>query len=355
LVVHQGKHVRQISFLGGEVRSARSNRMEQRLGQYLMRVKAIDRVQLLHALSKSAPEGPIGQRLVSLGFLGEDRLAGHLEGLVREIVFETCEWGKGEFRLYKGKPPLPADLVIPVPTVDLVFRGFKNFASEELAKQVIGDLKAPLVVSPQMRQALASLTLDRQDTAVLKLINGSMSAEQLLNAAPGEPEENLVILASLVACGLVSAAGYANAAMMQEILQQRGSLEELVQAASDEADDEEEEAPPRAELQSRPQLSSRDIELYRKTIHEKFTLIGRNPTHYEFLGLAIRATLKEIRTAHSMLTMICEERLRESGPLADLAKKMEAVEERADEAYRVLGNQSSRDDYNRSKGYRKKW
>jgi hypothetical protein len=358
LVVHRDKHVRQIAFMAGEVRSARSNRLEQRLGQYLMRVNAIDRIQLMRALSRGAPEGPIGRRLVSMGFIGEDHLAGYLEGLVREIVFETCEWGRGEYRLYKGKPPLPEENVIPVSTVDLVFKGFKDFASVELAKQVIGDMHAPLHIGPRMSEVLKSLSLSGQDTAVLMLVNGSTSAERLLNEVPGGPESNLIILGSLIACGLVNVAGQPDVELMQELLQKQAQASAVHVEESDEKEEPEEEQPlppPKPNPVERPVLSDRDVNLFRKTIHEKYALLSRNPTHYEVLGIPIRATLKEVRTAFSHLEVMCDPELRKSGPLADLAKKMEAVEERAEEAFRVLGNTDSRKKYNLRKGYPNRW
>lgn len=407
LVIHHGKHVRQISFLSGEVRHAKSNRMEQRLGQYLMRVNAIDRVQLLRALSNSAPQGPIGQRLVAMGFLGEDALSVHLEELLREIVFETCEWGRGEFRLYEGKPPLPENLVVPVPTVDLIFHGFKNFATEELAEQVIGDMNAPLLASPQMREMIGSLALSQADAAVLAAVNGTLSATQLLNSIPGDAAANLVILASLVACGLVTGSGQNNMAMVQDLLGQSGAGLGVPAAAPQPqpgappqmtgapgftapqpptpAEPAQQPTgapsgvhgslggvpsapqpaipvtptpkpePPKPAQPSRPRLSDRDVELYRKIIDERFNLLDRNPTHYEILGIPIRATLKEVRTAYHHLEMVCDPELRKAGPLADLGKKMERLEEAADEAYRILGSQQLRDRYNRKMGYRKKW
>ncbi|MCP4898055.1 MAG: DUF4388 domain-containing protein [bacterium] len=379
LVLHHGKHVRQISFLSGEVRHAKSNRMEQRLGQYLMRVNAIDRVQLLRALSKGAPEGPIGQRLVAMGFLQDEVLSVHLEQLLREIVFETCEWGRGEFRLYEGKPPLPENLAIPVPTVDLIFHGFKNFASEELAERVIGEMNAPLLVSPQMRQAVSNMALIQEDVNVLTHINGSMSATQLLNAVAGDAERNLVVLGAFVACGLVTPAGQPNM-MMQDLLAQEPAMQPMAQPIPQSP--QAPQAPQAAvsgsspqlvvpvpeapkpeiapELQrppepKAPRLTPRDVEMYRKIIENRFMLLGRNSTHYEVLGLPIRATLKEVRTAFQHLSIVCDPELRRAGPLADLGRKMEAIEEEAGEAYRILSDQKLRDQYNRRMGYRKKW
>jgi len=389
LDLHRDKDQRRIFIIDGEVRSARSNRMEQKIGQYAIRIGAITQPQLMHALS-SKPDGtPVGKHLVELGFIEQGVLDEHLKGLVREILFDCFGWPNGEFKFFKGKPQLPPEVEIHVSTANIIYHGFKMSATAAMAVKMLGDPAGVLIPNPNLRLLFQHITLDPAGGYVLTRVNGTLSCEQVLSQLPGDRSENVILLGALLACGLITLKGKNDVApptdFFPQLVQLRG---QPVPPAAPQPAGADAAAPgrpvrpggpppgrppgarpgPPGARRRRPtkkirlgthtdfprpqdmKLSKDDIALMRRNISKKYQNLG-SFNHYQMFDLPFRATQKEVHFAFMNMAAFFHPDLALRDEFKDLKAQLEAVFGALEVAYRTLVDHEKRLKYNRKLGY----
>jgi eukaryotic-like serine/threonine-protein kinase len=98
-----------------------SSDREELLGQYMLRLKLINRVALDQALANVRRyEGRLGEALVEMGLAERGAVQRAVRNLARDRVAALCSWREGRVQLYRGsKPaspeaPFELDLAVPM-------------------------------------------------------------------------------------------------------------------------------------------------------------------------------------------------------------------------------------------------
>lgn len=100
-----------------------SSDREELLGQYMLRLKLINRVTLDQALANvRSYDGRLGDALVEMGLAERGAVQRAVRNLARDRVASLCSWREGRVHLYRGSRPasvddeLELDLAVPMMT-----------------------------------------------------------------------------------------------------------------------------------------------------------------------------------------------------------------------------------------------
>jgi eukaryotic-like serine/threonine-protein kinase len=107
----------------GRLTHVASSDREELLGQYMLRLKLINRVALDQALSNlRSYDGRLGDALVEMGLAERAAVQRAVRNLARDRVASLCSWREGRVQLYRGSKPatsagaLDLDLAVPMMT-----------------------------------------------------------------------------------------------------------------------------------------------------------------------------------------------------------------------------------------------
>lgn len=107
----------------GRLSHVASSDREELLGQYMLRLKLINRVALDQALANlRSYDGRLGDALVEMGLAERGAVQRALRNLARDRVASLCSWREGRVQLYRGSKPasldgaLELDLAVPMMT-----------------------------------------------------------------------------------------------------------------------------------------------------------------------------------------------------------------------------------------------
>ena len=100
------KDQRRLVLAGGEIRSARSNHMEQRIGYLLVKDGCITQEQLQQGLESKPSSVPLGQFFRQHEAITEEALNAALWHLVQAIIDNCFNWMEGIFRYNPGQAAL---------------------------------------------------------------------------------------------------------------------------------------------------------------------------------------------------------------------------------------------------------
>jgi len=345
LDLQKDKDQRRIFILNGEVRSAMSNVVGHKIGQFLLTRGTITAAQLEAALKDVSHGNRLGQKLVHLGHLSAQELDAALKDLVRTIIQEAMGWYSGLFRLSLKDSPVPQDITLEISTAALIFQGTVAYASPSFVQTRL-PLHAVLKPSANIKEYFRQLALTPHQTYLLSQANGRLTVDQILSPAPGNVEENLVILYAFMVAGLLSAGGE------EKPLSTKEFFERFQDRATGSMEPKAAPKKRRRIKWIRPkiiqaELSPEDIQKIRSKIKRTFENLAQL-SHYDILDCPFRATQKEIHYAFMALCTFYDPDIAdEQKAFSDLKGQMEAIYDRMEEAYLALVDVKKRAEYDR--------
>ena len=346
LDLQRDKDQRRIFFLGGEVKSAMSNVMGHKMGQFLVNQGLITGQQLDTAIRDVAHGSRLGQKVVNLGFVTTEQLNAALQDLVCSIVTEAMGWFQGLYRLTLKDSPVPQDITLSISTCSLIFQGTMKYTPPSAVRTRL-PLHHPLRPTANLRQFYGQLQINPHQAFLLTQASGALSAEQILAAAPGNPEENMVTLYAFVAAGLLSAGPE------EPPLPVKSFFERFQDRASGTPGKPGQKPKRKRKIKwvkakaIQVELSPEDIKKIREKIQKVYASLG-GITHYELLECPERTTQKEIHYAFLALCQFYDPEVAGVDPrFADLVGQMEAIYDRMEEAYLTLVEVKNRVVYDR--------
>ena len=345
LDLQRDKDQRRLFFMGGEVKSAMSNVMGHKMGQFLVSQGLVTGQQLDAAVRDVTHGSRLGQKVVNMGFITAEQLNRALQDLVCSIITEAMGWFQGLYRLTLKDAPVPQDITLNISTASLIFQGTLKYTPPSVVRTRL-PLHLPLRATANLRQTYGQLQINPHQAFLLTQASGAASADQLLASAPGNPEENLVTLYAFVAAGLLSAGPEEPPLSVKAFFErfQDRAAGAVPRPGGAKKRRKIRWVKPKA-IQA--ELSPDDIRKIRDKIQKVYASLA-GMSHYDLLDCPQRATQKEIHYAFLALCQFYDPEVAGVDPrFADLAGAMEAIYDRMEEAYLTLVEVKNRAEYDR--------
>jgi DNA-binding response OmpR family regulator/tetratricopeptide (TPR) repeat protein len=138
LVLMRGKVRKEITFLHGTPVNVTSNLRTETLGHFLVARGVLDENRHRQALARAQQEhGRLGQMLIELGFIDEQRLLKELGAQMRAKIINVLRWKDGTWTFLPGQPSVDR-LQTPAEAARLVFTGLQRTAHvDEIAQEMV--------------------------------------------------------------------------------------------------------------------------------------------------------------------------------------------------------------------------
>ena len=203
LKLSQGQVVKVVYFEGGVPVYAASNLATERFARFCAR-KGLFPESELGAVAALAQESGIrtGEALVRLGLVSAERRVQLLEDQVREILWSTFPWNKGEYA-FSTRKPSRADLVrLSVRPADLIFEGvMKTETLVSLRRKLPAERRVFPATDPKFE--LHDVRLNDGQAKLVAAADGSKSVEDLVSITELSERDTLATLYGLSLLGLV--------------------------------------------------------------------------------------------------------------------------------------------------------
>jgi hypothetical protein len=293
-----------LGFSRGRLVGAVSDDPELRFGESLVRDGMIGLSQLVAAEDEIERQPqPLGQALVRLGFIDQNRLEDLLELYVREVLVHIFSWESGEYRFeeFPDKPTIAFDETHRLSTAQAIQEAVRGVLSQQAIHLALGDLDRTVILSTDPLLRFQKVALSPTDGFVLSRIDGVLTMREILDAISLPAEDVERALFALLCTGLI------------ELLPPQQPVDDDVKAVRT------------AVLEAHARLHTR--------------------THFEVLGIKPDADTAEVRAAYYRLAKTFHPDVHHRPELADLRDKLDDVFARIAAAYDVLSHQQRRQDY----------
>jgi hypothetical protein len=317
LRVSRGSEKRTLWFDKGELRGARSSKLEHTIGASLVQWGYVSAEDLDRALEIQRRDGGrrLGAVLVELGLVPRSVIDAEARRLMEQIVSSALSWPEAG---YVFEPRASAqkgeDIARDLSVTAMIVEGIRRVPESEKFLELLGDLsRVPRPAAPGGQFELVKLP--DEASAILSLVDGHRDVRALLDLAPGTRLAAAKILFTMVYCGFLELHAV-----------ERKEPSSLPAAAS------------RA---SRGARSERDHRSLVMTTWRRIDWLS----DYDFLGVSTHATVPEIEDAYRRVSVLFDPALRDRADLSDCGRQLTVLSQRAREAYETLADSARRAAY----------
>ena len=203
LGVQKGQAKKVVFFEKGQPVFALSNLLADRFGQFLVRTGRIRADQLADAAQVAQRTGRrTGDVLVERGLLADADRVYYLGQQVKAIIYSLFAWEEGSYVMSFGGRARQEFVRLDVHPATLISRGMKKLYKPERVRRLLA-LEDRLVPSRQPIYPLADASLDRWESELLPLADGSRTVAELV-AHSKRPEASVQLsLAVMLALQLL--------------------------------------------------------------------------------------------------------------------------------------------------------
>ncbi len=326
-----GGGIREIYFVNGEIRAARSRLEEEMFGSWLVERGTITEDQkaltLLSQGSETAP--PLGHLLVQRGLITEEGLEEELEALTLTLVHRASADSLGSYSFREGGTEGQPDTLPNVTTLQLLIEAARGYPDTERKLAMLGPFDQICWPNQSMESVVLEIELNPAEAYLLSRMGQSHRVADLESLCP-MPRDRLVgALYALKVAGLISLgdSGRQSSKPMPTFSHQPHGAG----AAALEVDE--------SQLTAKQVQERRDI----LKLAENVTRLD----HYKALNLSAGATRLDVRMAWEKLAERYVPERASEGHLADLRPQLQLIRERMEEAFEVLVDPASRERYDR--------
>ncbi len=333
LVATAGEEVREILLTRGEVRAARSQIEDEKLGKWLVsrgHISEDDRALILLAQG-GGQSPPLGHILVTRGYVTGEVLEKELEGLALAIIQRASASSGAALEYVEGGGEGQLDTLPNVVTAQVVLTAARACADIEAIRSVIGQQDQPIRLARNVNAMLEEFELTPTEAFLLSRLDGATDVGGLIKLSSIPEPETYATLYTLMMAGAVEIAG--ESAPSIEIPRSKPKQEPAPQP------------PPAGDLKVEGDeivFTERQLEerRYIRRLSEDITKVD----HYRALGINRDAKPNEIKDAWDKIrTRFSPDT---SGPhLRDMAPHLERIIERGRVAYEVLSAYRDRKRY----------
>ncbi|MEE9217504.1 MAG: DUF4388 domain-containing protein [Acidobacteriota bacterium] len=185
LTLAYGDNIKILYLKEGRVLSAKSNQLDDRLDQYLLREGTVGLNALLEAERESRRrQVQLGTALVELGILRHKDMARAVSRQMREILFSVFLWTRGEYRFEIIPRPIDEDPIsIGLSPGDMILGGIRRIRSWYRVREAIGGLDTRYRVTPRLETVTQDMELSLEEWNFLSLFETPVSLVHVCEAS----------------------------------------------------------------------------------------------------------------------------------------------------------------------------
>lgn len=306
-----------IHISNGDMIFAISNRAEDRLGEILLKTGMITLEQYNQSkvLMKEGKER-VGRIFVRLG-LAPKRVFLAVKHQIQETILNVFNFQEGKFEFEEGPLPTEELITLKMSAANLIYRGIKRVKSFLPIEQVCPPQDSILTFSDNPQNIFQDITIDEEDKGILSYVDGMKSLRDILNLSLVKNFEVLKTICAFLYIRLIRVRSEDEPVV-------KAPIEDIVGKPPEEIT---------YELLNRAETLSRSIQYL---------------DHYEILEVTRDAPVEEITMKYYRLSKQFHPDRHFSVPSEDIKEKLIKIQFHVTEAYKVLSDQKSRDEYNRT-------
>ncbi len=326
---------RDLYFVGGELRAARSSVEGERLGEWLAGRGVVSSEEVALGLTEQAGSAapPLGHVLVRRGVTDRATLEEELEALARTIIHRASSEQRLDLEFVDGGGDGQLDTLPNATTQQLILDAARRQPDQEAVRRRVAEAAEPLRPVSSLDDVMGDVDLTPSEAFVLSVLERSgtvAQARSLVTLADGDLDRVLYCLltAGLVTGGPAPATG--------------GAAREVADTAPAETS-EPGSAP--------PSLPVTDPRGAREAIVDLAKRLD-DLTHYQVLKIRPGASYQQVYDAWQ----VCDEAYhpsradREPETMADLRATLQTVHARAEQAFDELFDPARRTVYDKIQG-----
>ena len=356
LTLARGEERQSLSFRRGHIVNSRTNVLEERLGEMLVRQGLLSEADLARATEIVVRDRRrLGEVLLELGTIDASGLESAVATHVHEALARVFAWPDGTYAFEEepeGEGGL--ELTLKVSTGDLILEAVQAVRDPDVVRYALGDMDRVLVLSNDPLLRFQKLTLSPADGFVLSRVDGVASAREIVQMIPLPSEETQKSLFGLLSTGVIEYAAVVRRTRAPAAPTPAPAPPAPEPAPPPPAPSAPAPPPPPAPLPAAPlppepapappePVDEKAAERRREILEAWDGLKSR--THFEVLGLSRSVGEVEVKEAYFRLAKRFHPDVHHGESLGDLRDKLEAVFIRLGEAYDVLRDPRRRGDY----------
>ena len=309
---------RGIVLVDGEVKAARSTLEEEKLGLFLVGKHWLDENDRSQALltQATADAPPFGEVLVTRGFITASELEGELQDLALTIIRRAASDRTAYTEFFANPEGVQLDTVTHFTTTQVLLNVARAFEDIEAKYRRLDDRGCRVQLVGDLNVSLEDLEVTPIEAFVLSRAKGRPSLRDLIQGASLPEDEAVATIYTLVIAGLITIG----------------------------ADRHEAESDAEPQVRTGPELSeSQKSELQEI---ERLAEAARRTDHYQALGLERSATDEQVIDAWTSIRQRYAVSRHSEPHLGKAGPWLETIQDRAQDAYQVLGDPATRRRYN---------
>jgi len=170
-----------IYFTRGKIVAASTGQKELRIGQILCDRGLISRETLRQVLIKARnTKKPVGEVVVSLGFVSLMALKEIVRRLCREAVLDVFLWEEGTFDFHEGPVSFDETMTEAIDPMEIILEAARRMDEWAVIKKIIPSDTIVFRVSDQARQQGRKVTLEAHELQLLSVLDGQKSVREVV-------------------------------------------------------------------------------------------------------------------------------------------------------------------------------
>ncbi len=333
LVVATDRARREIFFVNGEIRAARSDLEPEMIGKWLVaRGRISEDERALTLLAQGADEvGTLGNILVARGCITLAELEKELQELTLEIIRRAAAEDGSRFGFMSGQGDPQPDTLPNITTSQIILIAARQCTDQVAMWNLLGSFDRKVRLKLSLESVLGQLDLSPSEGFILSRLDAAKDLSSLKKLSTLPEREVISSLYALVVAGVVDMDG-GGTGPDDPTLVSPAEVEEAagiqVESAIDDSVFEERQRDERRRI----------IQLA-----EKVTRID----HYRALGLKPGATGDQVEKAFAVIRKRYSPKRIDEPHLVDQRANLTAIVDRARDAYELLSDPKARRRYDR--------
>lgn len=338
LTAASGNDRREILLTNGEVRAARSQLEDEKLGMWLVeRGRISEDYRALNLLAQGGGVSPpLGHILVTRGHLSQEDLENELQELALTIIRRAAAAPDTHCSFVDGGGQGQLDTLPNMVTSQIVLLAARSCADLDGIRREIGSPQQRVKLSPTFKDMLEDIELTPTEGFLLSRLDADRDIAGLVRQSSLPEAQLYSTLYVLLLSGAVVLEGGPS-----ELSSGHPSAEGEPESAVLHDGEVEVEA----ESEGTGDFSQRQIEerKYIRRLSEAVTKVD----HYKALGVSPEANPAEIADAWNRISSRYSPEAASGNHLRDMVTHLERIVERARGAYEVLSDHKARERYDR--------
>ena len=204
-IIRRDEIQKEVFFKEGWIVSVRTNKVEERLGNYLVKRKLVTQSQVDHmAVEAKKKDVKLGQFLVDNGMIMKKELRELLDFQIKEILCELFRWQEGEFYFFE-KDVDEEEVVVNYTPLDIALFAARRALDFTTFRKMIPHNKIICRIPPHIEKAKTKIMeeLDANEKFFFFLIDGKRNIDQLIKFSGDDEIFAIDILHRLLLMGLI--------------------------------------------------------------------------------------------------------------------------------------------------------